>query len=166
MAESVCEKSKANSEMSDNHSYFNLSNTQNVFESTPPNVAQITKDAFYDLLPTNSNEKYELEYAMIVSYKKKIRTTSSSENILIAYFTELKKKYKPSLLWNYYSMLKTTPIIKEKIDIDQYCALPLLLKKEAKGFESEKLKVFTVAQINKFLQEVPDIQYLAHKVWI
>ena len=82
----------------------------------------------------------------------------------MAYFTELKKKYKPSSLWKYYSMLKKTLNVKEKIDIAQYCALTSLLKKEANGFQSKKAKVFTVAQMNKSLQEAPYIQYIAHKV--
>ena len=161
MAESISEMS---SDMGDNHGNFDLFNDQDVFEGTPPDVAEIPKGAFNDLLPTKSKERYELEYARFNDYKKKIRTTSSSENILMAYFTELKKKYKPSSLWNYYSILKKTLTIKEKIDIGQYCALISLLKKEAKGFQSRKARVFTVAQMNKFLQEAPDIQYLAHKV--
>ena len=61
-------------------------------------------------------------------------------------------------------MLKKTLNVKEKINIAQYCALTSLLKNEAKGFQSKKAKVFTVAEMNTFLQEAPDIQYLAHKV--
>ena len=163
MAESICEMS---SEMGDNHGNVNLFNGQHVFEVTPTDVAELAKGAFNDLLPAKSKERYELEYTKFNDYKKKIRITSSSENILMAYFTELKKKYKPSSLWNYYSMLKKTLTIKEKIDIGQYCALTSLLKKEAKGFQTKKAKVFTVAQMNKFLQEAANIQYVAHKVWI
>ena len=131
MAESICEMS---SEMGDNHGDVNLFNDQHVFEGTPPDVAEIAKGAFNDLLPTKSKERYELEYAKFNDYKKKIRTTPSSENILMAYFTELKQKYKLSSLWNYYSMLKKTLTIKEKIDIGQYYALTSLLKKRSERF--------------------------------
>ena len=148
-------------EQSDN---FQLIDEEKVFEATSPNIGEIARDAFSNLLPTKSKEKYEIAYENFKNYKKQIRTTSSSENILMAYFTELKKKYKPSTLWNTYSMLKKTLNVKEKINIAQYCALTSLLKKEAKGFQSKKVKVFTDAQINTFLQEAPDIQYLAHKV--
>ena len=125
---------------------------------------EIARNAFNDLLPENSKERYELAYEKFKNYKKQILTTSSSEDILMAYFTQLKEKYKPSTLWNHYSMLKKTLNLKEKINIAQYSALTSLLRKEAKGFQSKGAKVFTVAQMNKFLQEAPDIQYLTHKV--
>ena len=155
---------ETSSAMDENNDNFDLFKDEDVFEGTLPGVAEIAKNAFNDLLPTKSKEKYELAYAKFNNYKKQIRTTSSSENILMAYFTELKKKYKPSSLWKYYSMLKKTLNVKEKIDIAQYCALTSLLKKEANGFQSKKAKVFTVAQMNKSLQEAPYIQYIAHKV--
>ena len=155
---------EVSSAMDENHDNFDLFQDEDVFEGTPPDVAEIAKNAFNDLLPTKSKERCELAYGRFNNYRKQIRTTSSSENILMAYFTELKKKYKPSSLWNYYSMLKKMLNVKEKIDIAQYCALTSFLKKEAKGFQSKKEKFFTVAQMNKFLQEAPDIQYLAHTV--
>ena len=163
MAESISEVS---SEMGENHNNFDLFNKQDVFDDVPPEGAEISKRSFNDLLPEKSKERYELAYAKFEDYKKKICTTSSSQNILLEYFTELKKKYKPSSLWNYYSMLKRMIIFKEKIDIGQYCALTSLLKKEAEGFQRRKTKVFTIAEMNKFLQEAPDVQYLAYKVWI
>ena len=153
-----------NRDMPSESNNIELIDHANLFQATPPDIAEIAKHAINDLLPTKSKERYKLAYEKFNNYKKKIRTTSSSENILMAYFTQLKKEYKPSTLWNHYSMLKKTLNVKEKIDIAQYCALTSFLKKESKGFQSKKAKVFTVAQMNKFLEEAPDIQYLIHKV--
>ena len=80
------------SAMDENHDNFDLFKDEDVFEGTPPNEAEIAKNAFNDLLPTKLKERYELAYAKFNNFKKQIRTTSSSENILMAYFTELKKK--------------------------------------------------------------------------
>ena len=110
---------------------------EELFQTTPPEIA---KNATSNSLPEKSKEKYEIAYENFKSYKRQIRTTSSSGNILMAYFTELKKKYKPSTLWNIYSMLKKTLNVKEKINIAQYCALTSLLKKEAKAFQCKKRK--------------------------
>ena len=60
MAESIRELS---SEMGDNHGNFDRFNDQDVFKSTPTDVAEIVKGALNDLLPTKSKERYELEYA-------------------------------------------------------------------------------------------------------
>ena len=62
---------------------FELKDDENVFEGTPLDIAEIARNAFYDLLPTKSKEKYELAYAKFNNYKKQIRITSFSENILI-----------------------------------------------------------------------------------
>ena len=96
---------------------------EELFQTTPPEIAEIAKNATSNLLPEKFKEKYEIAYENFKSYKRQIRTTSSSENILMAYFTELEKKYKPSTSWNIYSMLKKTLNVKEKINIAQYCSL-------------------------------------------
>ena len=42
-----------------------------LFEATPPEVAEIAKNNINDLLPTKSKERYELAYEKFNNYKTK-----------------------------------------------------------------------------------------------
>ena len=87
------------------------------YSCTPPELREAAKKASDDLLPSKSKVHYESTYKTFLEWKKKYNTTSSSETVLMAYFQELNKKYKPSSLWSFYSMLKSTINIKEAVDI-------------------------------------------------
>lgn len=134
--------------------------------STPPELRRSAEEAANDLLPAKSKKVYEATYNGFVEWKKGHKTSSSSETVLLAYFNELSRKYKPTSLWSTYSMLKSTMKIKEKIDISRYAQLTALLKQKSVGFKSKKSKVLRSEEINKFLTEAPDAVYLATKVFI
>lgn len=89
---------------------------------------------------------------------------SSSESVLLAYFDQLAKKYKPTTIWSLYSKLKSTINTKEKIDIISYKILSAFLKKQSRGFHRKKATIFTPEQIQSFLTKAPDDKYLAMKV--
>lgn len=61
-------------------------------------------------------------------------------------------------------MLKTTINIYETINIAEYFTLSAFMKKQSHGFTSKKSKVLSKEDVNKFLNEAPDDDYLLTKV--
>ncbi|CAG5102844.1 Protein of unknown function, partial [Cotesia congregata] len=61
-------------------------------------------------------------------------------------------------------MLKSTISSKHNIDISQYLRLQAFLKKQSIAFQSEKSKVFSLEEINKFIREASDEKLLFKKV--
>lgn len=62
-------------------------------------------------------------------------------------------------------MLKTTILCKHDIDISKDTKLLTFLKQKSVGFVSKKSTVFTSAEIQKFMVDAPDDNYLATKVY-
>ncbi|XP_011687447.1 PREDICTED: uncharacterized protein LOC105449760 [Wasmannia auropunctata] len=107
----------------------------------------------------------ELQRMVKVFQKLLTKTTkyfikSLSENVILAYFTELSHTHKPSSLWATYSMLKSTLNVNNNVNIHNYPKLVSFLKKQAQGFKSRKSKTLTAEEIKKFLDEAPDNKYL------
>ena len=72
---------------------------------------------------------------------------------------------KSSTMWSHYSMIRALMNIRLNIDISKYLKLSAFWKKKkGKGYRPKKSSVFTRDQVNKFLAEAPDRQYLATKV--
>jgi len=91
--------------------------------------------------------------------------TSVSERTVLAYFLELSKKSKPSTLWAYYSMLRTTIKINGgSVDIGTYPKLMAYLKRISVGYQPKKARVFTEDELKTFLSSAPDCEWLAVKV--
>lgn len=61
-------------------------------------------------------------------------------------------------------MIKACVNTFDNINIGQYTRLITLLKRYKNGFESKKSKVFTAEELNKFLNEAPNDNYLLIKV--
>ncbi|KAJ3655680.1 hypothetical protein Zmor_014801 [Zophobas morio] len=132
---------------------------------TPPEIIEKAKTAIENLLPKKSRDRYETVYHKFIEWKLKNKVNSLSENVMLAYFEELSTTMKPSSLWAIYSMLRATINIKhDKINIATYPKLIALLKRKADGFKSKKSKTLTSKNINDFLQNAPDTQYLFMKV--
>ncbi|XP_074103468.1 uncharacterized protein LOC141530326 [Cotesia typhae] len=74
------------------------------------------------------------------------------------------KANEPSSLWATYSMLRSMVDIKHNINIYNYSRLIAFLKQKNKGFKSTKALTLSAEQINQFLGEAPDNQYLPIKV--
>lgn len=133
-------------------------------ECTPPEILIEAQNASDSLLPLKSKDKYMLAYASFIQWKTSKNANSFSENVFMAYFSELANKYKPSSLWCIYSMLKSTVRTKNGIDIKSYTNLIAFLKRRSDGHISRKSKVLTSTEVEKFIKEAPDNQYLATKV--
>lgn len=131
---------------------------------TPPELRGAAETVSSDLLPSKSKKVYESAYTSFVNWRKKYKTKSASESVLMAYFKELSQKYKASTLWSIYSMLKSTISVKEKTDIGAYPILTAFLKRRSTGFVSKKSNVFSAEEVDKFLTEAPDDEYFATKV--
>lgn len=67
-------------------------------------------------------------------------------------------------LWGNYSMLKRLLIIKHNVNIKNYSQLIAFLKQNAEGYQSKQANVFTGDEVNRFISEAPDDQFLAVKV--
>ncbi|KAF2887998.1 hypothetical protein ILUMI_18175 [Ignelater luminosus] len=119
---------------------------------TSPGVAEVAQNSSMKLLPKKSQQKYKITYKDI--------TTSYSENVLMAYFGELRQKIKPNSLRIQYSMLRST----RNVDIPKYVKLKALLKRKSHDYKPKKSKVLTLQEINQFLHEAPDDKYLFTKV--
>ncbi|XP_039750849.1 uncharacterized protein LOC120627070 [Pararge aegeria] len=115
-------------------------------------------------LPPKSRERYVTVYENFTIWKNTANIKSFSEHVFLAYFEELAKKYKASTLWCIYSMLKATVKARDGVDIKNYSILVNYIKKLSLGFTKTKVKTLSVEQIQKFLREAPDLQYLVTKV--
>ncbi|XP_046630008.1 tyrosine recombinase XerC-like [Neodiprion virginianus] len=133
-------------------------------QCTPLKLREAAENTRDELLPTKSQKMYESTYDAFVKWKRAHKTKVTSESIVMAYFKELSEKYKSSTLWSMFSMLKATIKIKENTDIDQYHSLKAFMKKTSSGFVSKKSKVLSSENVEKFLTEAPDREYLTTKV--
>ncbi|CAK1580078.1 unnamed protein product [Parnassius mnemosyne] len=83
---------------------------------------------------------------------------------MLAYFSELSAKLKPSTLWSRFSMIKSMLKIRNNVDISEYSKLNAFLKRQSDGFATKKLKILTSNEVERFLNEAPDDRYLATKI--
>lgn len=131
---------------------------------TPTELTETVNNAQMSFLPQQSREKYLKQYDMFNTWRLAKGAKTFSENVLLAYFIELSENKKASTLWSTYSMLKATIKMKKDKHIDTYPKLVAFLKRASSGHQPKKSKVFTVSDIEKFLNEAPDSVYLAAKV--
>lgn len=131
----------------------------------PPSVfVDAAKSASKLSLPAVSRARYEAAYDHFTKWKTRKKVESLSENVLLAYFTDMSEKCLPSSIWSKYSMLRSTMKIEDKIDIGQYSELLAFIKTNSKNFQGKKAKILTSHQIQEFLNRAPNETYLAVKV--
>lgn len=140
------------------------SENEESFQGTPPELLKAADDVRVESLPQKSRELYWSVYNTFIEWKAEKKVNKISENILLAYFGELAKKYKSSTLWSKYSMLRSTIFIKHNLKIDEFQGLIAFLKQNSSGYEAKKSKVLSPEEIKKFMNEAPDDMYLATKV--
>ncbi|XP_045472763.1 uncharacterized protein LOC123679295 [Harmonia axyridis] len=131
---------------------------------TPPEIRQAANDTIQNLLPEKSQNKYKTVYKNFQDWCSNKNIKSFTENVLLAYFSELSTKYKPSSLWTFYSMLRSTLDLNNSINIENYSKLRAFLKRQSEKHVAKKAKTFTPEQLNNFINEAPDEKYLATKV--
>lgn len=92
-------------------------------ELTQTENMEETNVAGTEALPQKSCDRYLVAYDSFLLWKNKRKIKSFSENVFMAYFTDLSTKYKASTLWSTFSMLKSTMETKHDIDIKSYSKL-------------------------------------------
>lgn len=130
----------------------------------PPDISQMATEISLELLPRKSRHIYEQKYVQLMDWCTEEGVEKVSENVLLTYFSEKAKEFKPSSLWSVYSMLKTTLKIKNDLDISGFHKLTAFLKEKSVGYKPKKSKTLSQDNVSKFLLEAPDREFLMMKV--
>lgn len=134
--------------------------------SIPMEILEAAESARSEVLPAKSKKIYEKAYKTFKNWQISKKSTKMSESVLLAYLHELGQKMKPSSLWAQFSMLKATIQSKENISITSYREVIAFLKSKAKGFQSVQARIFTEREIQRFIDEAPDVDWLDVKVCV
>ncbi|KAK5643350.1 hypothetical protein RI129_001143 [Pyrocoelia pectoralis] len=130
---------------------------------TPPEVKELANKALNNLMPTKSTPKYEKEYENFVTWCDQRSVNTISENVVLAYFENMRHSKKSSTMWSNYSMLKTCLNIKKNIDISKFLKVIVFLKRNSENYVPKKSKILELEHIEKFLIDANDNHYLAMK---
>ncbi|KAJ6645218.1 hypothetical protein Bhyg_00422 [Pseudolycoriella hygida] len=122
------------------------------------------KAALKSTLPKRSQQRYIGAYGAFMEWMKLNSIGSFEETVVAAYFSDLAPKYAPTTLWSNYSMLKRMLICNHNVNIKSYSQLISFLKTIADGYECKNSKVFSAAEVKRFIDEAPDDRFLATKV--
>lgn len=141
-----------------------MSSSDSDMNLTPDFIREEAKAVVENLLPPKSKQRYLKSYDDFMKWRAEKKVKSLSENVLLIYFNQLSKTYKPSTLWSLYSMLKTTLSTKHNVHLKDFERLTSFLKRQSDGFKSKKSKVFTSQEVETFLNQAPDEIYLVMKV--
>lgn len=133
-------------------------------ELTPESIRTDARNVMDNLLPAKSREKYMKAYGNFIEWRNARGAKNFSESVFLAYFQYLAKTKQPSTLWSTYSMLKSTVSSNNDVKLDTYSKLIAYLKRMSDGFKPKKSKVFSVKNVETFLNEAPDKVFLAVKV--
>ena len=115
-------------------------------------IRKAAKAASLSLLPDKSKRLYTSVYNSCKKWRKEKGSNSFCQDVLLAYFLHLSKKYSPPSLWATYSMLKCTINSFDQINISKYAKLIAFLKNKSDGYISRKSEVFTTQNVNKVFE--------------
>jgi hypothetical protein len=132
--------------------------------SLPEKIAKDVEEVTSSLLPKKSRDAYYKELSEFNNWKQENDVCGVSEDVLLGYFFNAKKRFAASSMWTKYSMLKSTLKLHENTDISQYGKLIAFLKNESKNYKCKKSKVLEREHIQQFVAEAPDKKYLMMKV--
>jgi hypothetical protein len=130
----------------------------------PLEIIEAASSAVLNLLPNKSRKLYVAAYNRFREWCVEKKARIYTENVLLAYFSEKSKDYKSSTLWAQYSMIRSSLIVNTNIDISKYPKLMAFLKRNSDGYQAKKSKVLTRDQMEIFLSEANDNEYLMIKV--
>lgn len=135
-------------------------------EDMPFELLEHAKEAVLETLPAQSKQKYNRVYKNFKDWQSKNGSPIVSNRLILAYFHMLSstKKYKPTSLWAYHSMLKATLRTYEDIDIKKYGQVSAFLKSKSSGYRSVKARVFMEDNIKTFIDQADELSWLDIKV--
>ncbi|KAJ8912458.1 hypothetical protein NQ315_002824, partial [Exocentrus adspersus] len=134
--------------------------------SIPAEIKQEAQEATLRLLPAKSKRVYEKEMVEFDNWRKKrgLGERAITEEVLLAYFFNVQKHFAASSMWTKYSMLKSMLKVHKGIDISKYGKLTSYLKVGSRKYKTKKAKILERNQIEEFLKNSPDVEYLQVKV--
>ncbi|KAJ3651099.1 hypothetical protein Zmor_017159 [Zophobas morio] len=141
-----------------------MNTSENTGEAVPFDLSKAAAAATEELLPSKSKERNEKQFQIFEDWRRLKNVTSLTEDVFLAYFAEKSSSYKASSLWSTYSMLKAVLLLKENLDISKFCKVTAYLKRKSTGYQPKKSKCLSRDQIDKFLLEAPDKEFLVMKV--
>ena len=127
-------------------------------------IKAAVEEASKELLPEKSREIYEKQYRKFNEWCASKTVENLNEDVLLAYFYEKSKEFKASTLWSHYSMVKSKLILEKNLDIRKFLKLTAFLKRKNDGYSAKKSKTLDADQVQKFLTEASDEEYLLIKV--
>ncbi|KAJ3643905.1 hypothetical protein Zmor_026587 [Zophobas morio] len=130
----------------------------------PSAVLDEVLEAINKVVPAKSKHSYEKEYTNFCEWRKRKHAKGVDERIILAYISERSKNAKSSSLWSYYSQLKKMLSVKENIDISRFHQVSAFLKQQSVGHRPKKSNVFTPEEMERFLDNASDDEYLLQKV--
>lgn len=139
---------------------------EEIDEDMPFEIFESAREAVFETLPKLSREKYTRVYNNFKEWQKKYGTESVSNELILAYFHTLatKKKYKPTSLWAYYSMLKATLRSYENVHIEKYKQVSAFLSARSSGYKAKKARVCSEDNIKTFIYQADEVSWLDVKV--
>ena len=129
-----------------------------------PSIEEEAAAIRLETLPPKSRKEYFRNYDHFQDWRKKKTVAVVNKNSVLVYFKELSERYAPTSLWSKYSMVRSTLINKDDIDISKFLSLRQFLERQSAGYIKKKSKVFSEEEISKFISFASDCQYLAHKM--
>lgn len=117
-------------------------------------------------IPEESRAVYVKEYTRFIEWKNLKEIELTTEDVLVRYFKELSAIKAPTTLNSACSRLKACLACYENINIDEFLALKLFLKRKEKGYKTHQATTLTINDIKTFAVNAPDEKFLVHKVTI
>lgn len=115
-------------------------------------------------IPETSRLAYESSYNSFTEWLKDQNIKTISEKVMLSYFIKKSPFSKPTTLLCDYSKLRRMIYLKKNVDIFNFKNLVTFLKNENSSYSPIKPKAFKRAEIEKFLSEANDNQFLLIKV--
>jgi integrase len=132
----------------------------------PEKIIQKAEEVSGNLFPPKSRNRYEEEYNAFLQWctKEKVEPTHISDDVVLVYLSERSGELKPSTQWSRFSMLKSCLKIKQNVDIGNFPKTVAYLKRLSVGYEPKKSKTFTSEELQRFMTNAPDEEWLLSKV--
>lgn len=119
-----------------------------------------------DHIPVELRDSYLKEYHKFGQWKKEKGFETITEDMLLAYLTELSQVYAPTSLQTICSKLKTCLFKYDDVSTEMFSSLQRLVKVAKSGYTTRKAAVFTPEEIQLFVVNAPDDKYLVQKVML
>ncbi|KAJ8918203.1 hypothetical protein NQ315_014070 [Exocentrus adspersus] len=131
--------------------------------SIPAEIKQEAQEATLRLLPAKSKRVYVKEMVEFDNWRKKrgLGEGAITEEVLLAYFFNVEKTF--CCLFNVDEIFYAE-INAESIDISKYGKLTSYLKVGSRKYKTKKAKILERNQIEGFLKNAPDVEYLQVKI--